>query len=724
MNRRLHLRFITKPITMRLILPNPLKAVLLLGLVAMATITNAQQAPGGGPIYWEPGTSGFYISDNVNDRARTNFAIPSGSFTVELTYRLCDSELTNPERIIDALGSTVGLGFEVTATSSGFQVRTKASVGGVQTTNVSYAFQNTDWRYFTYAYNAADSMNQIWVDGFPTDPFQAPITPYTSITFGGFDSSDNASFNGFLEDIIISDTILYANEPLLASIYPAMTEHAVAKWSFEDGQNAMVFVDSVAGHLLLGQGGAHAIAIPEGIAQDTIVVVAGSSVMIEANGGAICTWTPSTGLSSETGISVMASPEVDTWYTVEISDSSECAPVFFDEVFIRVVAPEPGVVPENVTGVYYSDGDGDKAVYEGNVIPNESDFTLEMVFNACGQDLGKLFDQLGSTAGYGVHLHFFTPTQLEVRMRALGGTTHVENITLTEDVTGAWHHLALTHHTTDSINTVYFDGVEVASFVSGFTSLSAYTVIGNNDHNDGASFHGRIDDVRISDVVRYTGFFGVETLAIEADANTVALWNFEDGQNSITMADLSGNGYDMAGEGGGHVNAPFGSSQYAEYFGIPVQIEAYGGSICSWTPTDGLDDATVFNPMASPTESGYYYVTVTDTNACYTYQDSVYIEVDLTTVGIDGNSISEVVVYPNPANGNQGFKIYGLDNSFTYNAQLLDIAGHLIQTQALKEGHWFSTTGVATGVYLLSLQRKDGGAWVTVDSIRIVIQAK
>ncbi|MCF8464660.1 MAG: hypothetical protein K9G41_07460, partial [Flavobacteriales bacterium] len=138
---------------MRLILPNPLKAVLLLGLVAMAAITNAQQAPGGGPIYWEPGTSGFYISDNVNDRARTNFAIPSGSFTVELTYRLCDSELTNPERIIDALGSTTGVGFEVTATSSGFQVRTKASGGGVQTTNVSYAFQNTDWRYFTYAYN-------------------------------------------------------------------------------------------------------------------------------------------------------------------------------------------------------------------------------------------------------------------------------------------------------------------------------------------------------------------------------------------------------------------------------------------------------------------------------------------------------------------------------------------------------------------------------------------
>ena len=681
----------------------------------------AQQLPGGGPSVL--GASGFYMSDNVDDRAHTTFAIPNGSFTLELSYRLCNANITPVDRIVDAQGSTAGNGFHIQAQNSGFNINTKGTSGSVQINNLTYT-HDTDWHYLAFVHNAEDSINRLWIDGVGVDTFHAPIAPANFIVFGGGDISFAQSFNGLIDEIVISDTNLYSEYLLFSSVYPNTTEHTVAKWSFEDGQDAMVFVDSVAGHLLNGQAGGHAIALPAGIVEDTIQRPLNQSVQIQANGGADCSWTPATGLSSTTGSLVEASPLTDTWYYVTITDSAECAPTLYDSVFVQVTDPVFGTVVHDSSGVYYGDGAGDKATLEGNVIPDDSDFTVEMVFNACGQDLGKLFDQLGSTAGYGVHLHFFTPTQLEVRMRALGGTTHVENITLTEDVTGAWHHLALTHHTTDSINTVYFDGVEVASFVSGFTSLSAYTVIGNNDHNDGASFHGRIDDVRISDVVRYTGFFGVETLAIEADANTVALWNFEDGQNSITMADLSGNGYDMAGEGGGHVNAPFGSSQYAEYFGIPVQIEAYGGSICSWTPTDGLDDATVFNPMASPTESGYYYVTVTDTNACYTYQDSVYIEVDLTTVGIDGNSISEVVVYPNPANGNQGFKIYGLDNSFTYNAQLLDIAGHLIQTQALKEGHWFSTTGVATGVYLLSLQRKDGGAWVTVDSIRIVIQAK
>jgi hypothetical protein len=126
--------------------------------------------------------------------------------------------------------------------------------------------------------------------------------------------------------------------------------------------------------------------------------------------------------------------------------------------------------------------------------------------------------------------------------------------------------------------------------------------------------------------------------------------------------------------------------------------------------------------MASPMESGYYYVSVTDTNACYTYQDSVYIEVDLTTVGIGGYSNSEVVVYPNPVNGNQGFSINGLDNCCTYNAQLFDIAGHLIQEQSLAGDHWFKTAGIANGVYILALQRNDSMQRDTVEKVRVIVQ--
>jgi hypothetical protein len=678
-----------------------------------------QQLPAGGGPGFE--ASGFYMSDNVNDRARTSFQFPSGSFTIEMSYYMCDLDFDTPETLVDAQGSTGGNGLDIQATLTSWRIRTRA-IGGTNQTEVLPFTHSTGWHYLAFVHNAEDSINRLWIDGVGVDTFQAAITPASFIVFGGADNQFASSWNGLIDEIVISDTNLYEDFLLFSSVYPNITEHTVAKWSFEDGQDAMVFVDSVAGHILNGQAGGHAIAFPEGIVEDTIQRPLNQSVQIQANGGADCSWTPATGLSSTTGSLVEASPLTDTWYYVTITDSAECAPTLYDSVFVQVTDPVFGTVVHDSSGVYYGDGAGDKATLEGNVIPDDSDFTVEMLFNACSVNSNMLFDQLGSTVGYGLQLSFITSTDLQVRMRALGGMAHVENISLPIDVIGDWHHVAITHQADDSLNVVFFDGVAVAQFTSGFSSFSGTTAVGANDYNDGDSFQGRIDDVRISDVVRYTGFFGVETLSIVADANTVALWNFEDGQNSTTMADVSGNGYDMAGEGGAHVNAPFGSSQYAEYFGIPVQIEAYGGSICSWTPTDGLDDATVFNPMASPMESGYYYVSITDTNACFTYQDSVYVEVDLTTVGIDRYSTSEVVVYPNPANGNQGFSINGLDNCCTYNAQLFDVGGHLIQEQSLTGDHWFNTTGVATGVYLLTLQRNDGAEWNTVDKVRVVLQ--
>jgi hypothetical protein len=682
--------------------------------------SSAQQLPGGGPSI--PGESGFYMSDNVNDKARTTFDIPSGSFTLELSYRLCNSNITTVDRIVDAQGSTAGSGFHIQAQNSGFNINTKGSSGSVQINNLSYT-HDTDWHYLAFVHNAEDSINQLWIDGVGVDTFHAPITPASFIVFGGTDNNFGGSFNGLIDEIVISDTNLYSEYLLFSSVYPNITEHTVAKWSFEDGQDAMVFVDSIAGHVLNGQAGAHSIALPEGILADTLQRPLNESVQIQANGGADCSWTPATGLSSTTGSLVEASPLTDTWYYVTITDSAECAPVLSDSVFVQVVDPAFGTVEHDMSGVYYGDGDEDRAKIDEFVIPDESDFTIEMLFKFCDANGTRmLFDSRGSTAGTGVDVRIENSSSIRVTMEGFSNEETQELIELGADLSaGQWHHVAVTHSNTDSVNAVFFDGVEVNSFVNGFVPASK-VVVGGYDHNYQGSYQGQIDNVRISNTIRYSGFIDLSALEISNDANTVALWNFEDGQNSTIMADVSGNGYDMAGEGGSHVNAPFGSSQYAEYFGIPVQIEAYGGSICSWTPTDGLDDATVFNPMASPMESGYYYVSVTDTNACYTYQDSVYIEVDLTTVGIGGYSNSEVVVYPNPVNGNQGFSINGLDNCCTYNAQLFDIAGHLIQEQSLAGDHWFKTAGIANGVYILALQRNDSMQRDTVEKVRVIVQ--
>jgi len=50
--------------------------------------------------------------------------------------------------------------------------------------------------------------------------------------------------------------------------------------------------------------------------------------------------------------------------------------------------------------------------------------------------------------------------------------------------------------------------------------------------------------------------------------------------------------------------------------GDNTQLNASGGSGYSWSPTTGLSDATVADPIASPTDTTTYTVTVSNSNAC------------------------------------------------------------------------------------------------------------
>lgn len=62
-------------------------------------------------------------------------------------------------------------------------------------------------------------------------------------------------------------------------------------------------------------------------------------------------------------------------------------------------------------------------------------------------------------------------------------------------------------------------------------------------------------------------------------------------------------------------------------FGDSAQLTATGGSTYSWTPTTGLSDPNIANPMASPADTTVYFVLVTDTNSCSAI-DSVTVTVN------------------------------------------------------------------------------------------------
>ena len=61
--------------------------------------------------------------------------------------------------------------------------------------------------------------------------------------------------------------------------------------------------------------------------------------------------------------------------------------------------------------------------------------------------------------------------------------------------------------------------------------------------------------------------------------------------------------------------------------GLSTTLSASGGMSYSWTPTTGLSDPNIANPVASPTVTTSYIVTVTDANTC-TDDDTVVVTVN------------------------------------------------------------------------------------------------
>ncbi len=63
---------------------------------------------------------------------------------------------------------------------------------------------------------------------------------------------------------------------------------------------------------------------------------------------------------------------------------------------------------------------------------------------------------------------------------------------------------------------------------------------------DNMKFQGYIDEVRISDVVRYVGpQYEVPKGRFEVDAHTISLWHFDEAPGVRRYVDASGNGYDL-----------------------------------------------------------------------------------------------------------------------------------------------------------------------------------
>jgi len=132
------------------------------------------------------------------------------------------------------------------------------------------------------------------------------------------------------------------------------------------------------------------------------------------------------------------------------------------------------------------------------------------------------------------------------------------------DLTVGWHHVAAVYDNeftgTDDLLALYFDGNQVQTGVGfditpgTYNSSSALNIGASNGVNP---VKGWMEEVRFSNTVRYSSSYAVPTAPFVSDANTRALWHFDEAAGATTFFDSSGNGNTLSGLNGAQTNQQF-----------------------------------------------------------------------------------------------------------------------------------------------------------------------
>jgi hypothetical protein len=189
--------------------------------------------------------------------------------------------------------------------------------------------------------------------------------------------------------------------------------------------------------------------------------------------------------------------------------------------------------------------------------------------------------------------------------RTIYGSTNVAN--------GQWRHIAVTRDASNGQMQIFVDGQLDASGAgptgdisyrngrsTAYPNSDPFLVFGAEKHDAGPdypSYSGLLDDIRISNVVRYTGAFARPAAPHAVDGSTVALYRFDEGSGTIIIDAAGGSPGErrFGGSPAGPMYAtdtPFGGSPLA----TPTPTRTF-------TPTSSASapSATATSPPASAT---------------------------------------------------------------------------------------------------------------------------
>jgi hypothetical protein len=129
---------------------------------------------------------------------------------------------------------------------------------------------------------------------------------------------------------------------------------------------------------------------------------------------------------------------------------------------------------------------------------------------------------------------------------------------------GSWHHVAVTRNGVTGAMAIFIDGAPSGSTTGPAGDVSyrdarttsfendPFLVLGAEKHDAGPqypSYRGLMDELRVSNAVRYTSSFARPLQLHVADALTVALYRFDEGSGTV-LTDVTGANHGTVQVGG------------------------------------------------------------------------------------------------------------------------------------------------------------------------------
>lgn len=185
---------------------------------------------------------------------------------------------------------------------------------------------------------------------------------------------------------------------------------------------------------------------------------------------------------------------------------------------------------------YLGDGAGDylHAIPAPTTDIGTGDFTVEAWLYPVGNANNKCWFSSGTAGGTGaIFLQYKENTPDADSIRFSIGTSAIYYAIAADQ----WMHVACQR--SGSTMTMYVNGVSVGTDTNS-QSIVGTNIIGAANGGSIQSWNGRIDELRISDIARYSGSFTPPTEPYQNDANTLLLLHMDGTDGSTTFRDDNG----------------------------------------------------------------------------------------------------------------------------------------------------------------------------------------